>query len=107
MNILMLMLSDNPDTGGMEKHARELSSELARLGHTVTLAAATPLPASELQVALDAIILSHTRYWNVSLSIAFGFDNVGAPPTVFASAGGVDDRFTSDGAEITFCIYRA
>lgn len=41
MNILMLMLSDNPDTGGMEKHARELSSELARLGHTVTLAAAS------------------------------------------------------------------
>ncbi|MBE0487078.1 glycosyltransferase [Marinobacter sp.] len=41
MNILMLMLSDSSGVGGMEKHARELSCELAGLGHSVTLAAAS------------------------------------------------------------------
>ena len=54
-----------------------------------------------IQSVLDEIIKSHTEYWNVSLSMAFGFENDGAPPTVFASAGGVDDRYSSSGDPIT------
>jgi CubicO group peptidase (beta-lactamase class C family) len=68
---------------------------------TAAAAAAAAAAAVPLQTALDGIISSHTRYWNVSLSMAFGFDNAGAAPTVFAAARGVDDRFASDGAEIT------
>lgn len=38
MNVLILMLSDSPGIGGMEKHARELSAGLAAKGLRVTLA---------------------------------------------------------------------
>lgn len=38
MNVLILMLSDSPGIGGMEKHSRELSAGLAGKGLRVTLA---------------------------------------------------------------------
>ncbi|MBR9871053.1 MAG: glycosyltransferase [Gammaproteobacteria bacterium] len=40
MKVLMLMLSDNPGIGGLEKHTRELATALAELGHQVSVAAA-------------------------------------------------------------------
>ncbi|MBJ6138723.1 glycosyltransferase [Marinobacter litoralis] len=40
MKVLMLMLSDNPGIGGLEKHSRELASALTDLGHCVSIAAA-------------------------------------------------------------------
>lgn len=40
MKILMLMLSDNPGTGGLEKHTQELATAIIALGHEVDLAAA-------------------------------------------------------------------
>ncbi len=36
----MLMLSDNPGIGGLEKHTQELASAIAKQGHSVSLAAA-------------------------------------------------------------------
>ena len=39
MKVLLLMLSDGPGIGGMEKHARELATGLADRGLSVTLAA--------------------------------------------------------------------
>ncbi|MBZ0332617.1 glycosyltransferase [Marinobacter sp. AL4B] len=41
MNVLMLMLSDNPGIGGLEKHTRELACALTDKGHQVTVAAAS------------------------------------------------------------------
>lgn len=40
MKILMLMLSDNPGTGGLEKHTQELATAIIALGHEVDLATA-------------------------------------------------------------------
>ena len=40
MNVLMLMLSDNPGIGGLEKHTRELACALTDMGHHVSVAAA-------------------------------------------------------------------
>ncbi|MET4026610.1 glycosyltransferase involved in cell wall biosynthesis [Marinobacter sp. MBR-99] len=88
MNILMLMLSDSPGVGGMEKHARELSCELARLGHTVTLAAA-PQHLSDLEPAVTTRALDtggsrHSPFLLLTvlrLIRATGFDVVHAQGT--------------------------
>ncbi len=40
MKTLMLMLSDNPGIGGLEKHTRELAKEITALGHEVAVVAA-------------------------------------------------------------------
>ncbi|MCK0107583.1 glycosyltransferase [Marinobacter sp. S0848L] len=40
MNVLMLMLSDNPGIGGLEKHTRELACALSNMGHQISVAAA-------------------------------------------------------------------
>lgn len=54
-----------------------------------------------LQSDLDAVVQSHASYWNVSLTMAFGFfDDGREPPRVYAAASGTDDRFHA-AAQIT------
>ena len=62
---------------------------------TILLAVSATAATSNtsLQSQLDAIVQTHADYWNTSLSMAFGFDNDNAAPTVFAAAAGTNDRF--------------
>lgn len=93
MKVLLLMLSDSPGIGGMEKHARELATGLADRGLSVTLVAGREhlheLPSS---VRASVINTSGSRYSPALLLRIFrlihseGFDVIHAQGTKAAFA---------------------